>query len=171
MSWLLALTSASVLSMNIQGLFPLGLIGLTSLQSKGLSRVLFSTTVRKHQFFGAQPSLWSNSHICTWLLIDYVILLSLLFLSGTAIFGYYTSPSSPGFSFFALFFLEDSSNLSSKLYIIYFKKNSAVMFFISKILFFALWMFLIDTILFLFHGYSSFVCLSRYINERFFSSA
>ena len=91
MSWLLASTSASVLPMNIQGLFPLGLTGLISLQSKGLSRVLFSTTVWKHQFFGAQPSLWSNSHICTWLLIDYVILLSLLFPSGTAIFGYYTS--------------------------------------------------------------------------------
>ena len=40
----------------------LGLIGLISLQSKGLSRVFCNTTVRKHQFFGAQPSLWSNSH-------------------------------------------------------------------------------------------------------------
>ena len=35
---------------------------------QGLSRVIFSTTARKHQFFSAQPSLWSNSHICTWLL-------------------------------------------------------------------------------------------------------
>ena len=59
--------SASVLSMNIQGWFPLGLTGLISLQSKGLSRV-FNTTVQKHQFFGAQLSLWSNSHIHTWLL-------------------------------------------------------------------------------------------------------
>ena len=42
--------------------------GLISLLSKGLSRVFSSTTVWKHQFFGAQPSLWSNSHICTWLL-------------------------------------------------------------------------------------------------------
>ena len=58
--------SASVLSMNIQDWFPLGLTGLISLQSKGLSRVFSSTTVRKYQFFGAQPSLWSNSHICTW---------------------------------------------------------------------------------------------------------
>ena len=55
--------SASVLPMNIQDWFPLGLTGLTSLQFKGLSRVFFNTTVQKHQFFGAQPSLWSNSHI------------------------------------------------------------------------------------------------------------
>ena len=46
----------------------LGLTGLISLQSKGLSRVFSITTVQKHQFFGAQPSLWSNSHIHTWLL-------------------------------------------------------------------------------------------------------
>ena len=58
--------SASVLSMNIQDLFPLGLTGLISLQSKGLSRVFCNTTVKKHQFFGAQPSLWSNCHIRTW---------------------------------------------------------------------------------------------------------
>ena len=57
--------SASVLPTNIQGWFHLGLTGLVSLQSKGLSRVFSSTTVRKHQFFGAQSSLWSNSHICT----------------------------------------------------------------------------------------------------------
>ena len=43
--------SASVLPMNIQGWFPLGLTGLIFLQSKGLSRVLSSTTVQKHQFF------------------------------------------------------------------------------------------------------------------------
>ena len=60
--------SASVLPMNIQNWFPLGLIGWISLQSKGLSRVFFNTTVQKHQFFGAQLSLWSNSHIHTWLL-------------------------------------------------------------------------------------------------------
>ena len=35
------------------------------LQSKGLSRVFFSTTIQKHQFFSAQPSFWSNPHICT----------------------------------------------------------------------------------------------------------
>ena len=60
--------SASVLPMNIQGWFPLGWTGWISLQSKGLSRVFFNTTVQKHQFFGTQLSLWSNSHIHTWLL-------------------------------------------------------------------------------------------------------
>ena len=60
--------SALVLPMNVQGWFPLGLTGLISLWSKELSRVFSSTTVRKHQFFVAQPSLWSNSHICPWLL-------------------------------------------------------------------------------------------------------
>ena len=55
--------SASVLPMNIQGWFPLGLTGLISLQSKGLSRVFSYTTVGKHQFFGAQPSLRSTSHL------------------------------------------------------------------------------------------------------------
>ena len=60
--------SASVLPMNIQCWFPLGLTGLISLQSRGLSRVFSNTTVQKHQFFSAESSLWSNSHICTWLL-------------------------------------------------------------------------------------------------------
>ena len=59
---------ASVLSMNIQDWFPLGLTGLIFLLSKGLSRVLSNTTVQKHQLFGAQTSIWSNSHIHTWLL-------------------------------------------------------------------------------------------------------
>ena len=58
----------SVLPMNIQGWFPLGLTGLISLQSKGLSRVFSSTIIQRHQFFNAQPSLWPNSHICKWLL-------------------------------------------------------------------------------------------------------
>ena len=53
---------------DIQGWFPLRLTGLISLQSRASSRVFSSTTVRKHQFFGTQPSLWSNSHIHTWLL-------------------------------------------------------------------------------------------------------
>ena len=57
--------SASVLPMHIQGWFPLGLIDLISLQSKGLSRVFTSTTVQKHQFFSTQSSLRSNSHIST----------------------------------------------------------------------------------------------------------
>ena len=60
--------STSVLPMNIQDWFRLGCIGWISLQSKGLSRVFSNTTVQKHQFFGAQLSLWSNSHIHTWLL-------------------------------------------------------------------------------------------------------
>ena len=58
----------SVLPMNIQDWFPLGLTGWISLQSKGLSRVFSNTTVQKHQVFGAQLSLWSNFHIYTWLL-------------------------------------------------------------------------------------------------------
>ena len=61
-------TSASVLPMNIQDWFPLGWTGWISLQSKGLSRVFSNTTVQKHQFFGAQLSLWFNSHIHTWIL-------------------------------------------------------------------------------------------------------
>ena len=60
--------SASILPLNIQDWFPLGLTGLISLQSKGFSRVFSGTTAWKHQFFGAQPSLWSNAHNCTWLL-------------------------------------------------------------------------------------------------------
>ena len=63
-----ASASASILPVNIQDWFPLGLTGLNSLQSKGLSRVCSSTTAQKHPFFGTQLSLWSNSHICTWLL-------------------------------------------------------------------------------------------------------
>ena len=75
-SWLFALGGqsieasalATVLPMNIQGWFPLGLTGLISLQSKGFSRVFSSTATQKHQSFSVQPPLWSNSHICTWLL-------------------------------------------------------------------------------------------------------
>ena len=76
MSWLFASGGqsmgasalASVLPVNIHGWFPLELTGLISLLSKGLSRVFSSTAVWKHQFFGAHPSLWSNSHIHTRLL-------------------------------------------------------------------------------------------------------
>ena len=60
--------SSSVLPVNIHGWFPLGLTGVISLLSKGLSRVFSSTRIRKHRFFGTQPSLWFNSHIHTWLL-------------------------------------------------------------------------------------------------------
>ena len=55
-----------VLLTNIQGLFSFGLTGLISLQSKGLSKVICSTTVWKHQFFDTQSSLWFN--VYTWLL-------------------------------------------------------------------------------------------------------
>ena len=74
MSWIFTsggqsiVASASVLPMNIQDWFPLWLTSLISLQSKGLPSIFSSTTIWKHQFFDAQPSLWFNSHICTWLL-------------------------------------------------------------------------------------------------------
>ena len=59
-----ASASASVLPMNIQCWFPVGLTGLISLQFKGLLRVFTNTIVWKHQFFSAQPCLWSNLHSC-----------------------------------------------------------------------------------------------------------
>ena len=76
MSWLFAWGGQSigvsaltwVLPKNIQDWSPLEWTDWISLQSKGLSRVFSDTTVQKHQFFGAQPALWSNSHIHTWLL-------------------------------------------------------------------------------------------------------
>ena len=58
--------SASVLPMNTQDWSPLGWTGWISLQSKGLSRVCSNTTVQKHQFFSAQFSSQSSSHIHTW---------------------------------------------------------------------------------------------------------
>ena len=61
-----ASVSESVLPMNNQDWFPLGLIDLIYLVSKGLSRIFFNTTVQKHWFFGVQPSSQSNSHIHTW---------------------------------------------------------------------------------------------------------
>ena len=61
--------------MNIQGWFPLGLTSWISLQSKGLSNIS-NTTVWKSQFFGAQPSLWSNSHIHIWLITGNTIALT-----------------------------------------------------------------------------------------------
>ena len=60
-----ASAAASVLPMNIQGSFPLGVTGLIYFLSKGLSGVFSSTTVQKCQFFSARTSLWSNSHIHT----------------------------------------------------------------------------------------------------------
>ena len=66
--------SASVLPMNIQDWFPLGLTGWISLLSKDLSRAFSNTTVKNHKFFGTQPSLWSNSHIHTWLQKKVIVL-------------------------------------------------------------------------------------------------
>ena len=63
-----ASASASVLPVNIQDWFPLGWTGWISLQSKGLSRIFSNNMYQKHQSFGAQLSLWSISHIHTWLL-------------------------------------------------------------------------------------------------------
>ena len=60
--------SAWVLPMSTQDWFPLGWTGWISLQSKGLSRVVSNTTVQKQQFFSTQLTLWSTSHIHTWLL-------------------------------------------------------------------------------------------------------
>ena len=60
--------SESVLPMSIQDWFPLGWTDWISFQCKGLLRVFSNTTVQKHPVFGAQLSLWSNSHIHTWLL-------------------------------------------------------------------------------------------------------
>ena len=62
-----ASASALVLPMNIQDWFPLGWMGWIALEFKGLSRVFSNTTIQRHQFLGAQFSLWSNSHIHTWL--------------------------------------------------------------------------------------------------------
>ena len=61
-------TSSSVLPVNFQGWFPLGLTSWISLLSKGLSKALSRTTIEKHRFFGIQPFVLSNSHIYTWLL-------------------------------------------------------------------------------------------------------
>ena len=61
----IGVSASAVLPMNIQGWFPLGWTGWIFLLYKGPSRVFSSTTVVKHQFFSAKPSLWFNSHICT----------------------------------------------------------------------------------------------------------
>ena len=60
--------SASILPMNTQDWSPLGWTSWVSLQSKGIWRVFYNTTVQKHQFVSAQLSLQSNSYIYTWLL-------------------------------------------------------------------------------------------------------
>ena len=63
-----SLSTASFLPMNIQDWFPLGLACLISLESKGLPGVFYNTAIWKHQCFSTQLSLWSNFHICTWIL-------------------------------------------------------------------------------------------------------
>ena len=73
--------STSVLPMNIQDWFPLGWTGWISLQPQGLSRVFSKTTVQKHQFFGTQLSLQSNSQIHTWLMEKIIALTIQTFLS------------------------------------------------------------------------------------------
>ena len=75
-----ASASASVLPVNIQCWFLLGLTDLILL-FKGLSIVFSSTTVQKHQLFGAQTSLWSNSHIYAWLLKKTIALIIQTFVS------------------------------------------------------------------------------------------
>ena len=65
-------TSTSVIPINIQDWFPLGLTSLISLLSKGLPKVFPNITVQKNQLFGTQSSLWSNPHICTWLLENHM---------------------------------------------------------------------------------------------------
>ena len=74
---------ASVLPANIQGWFPLGLTGLISWQSKGLS-VFSSNTNQKHQFFSPQPSLWSNSHL--YLAIGNIVPLIICTFVGKVVF-------------------------------------------------------------------------------------
>ena len=73
--------SPSVLPMNNQDWFPLGLTGLISLLSNGLSRVFSNIIVQKHQFFSFQPFLWANSHIHTWLLKKTIALTRWTFVS------------------------------------------------------------------------------------------
>ena len=81
-----ASTSASVLPVNIQGWFSLGLTGLISLQSKGLSRVISSNKIGSHQFLSAQSSLWSKSHIHIWLLYSQTLALTIHTSVGKVIF-------------------------------------------------------------------------------------
>ena len=66
---------------DIQGWFPLRLMGLIFMLSKGLSRVFSSTTVRKYQLLAAQTSLWRNYHIHTWLLEKNIVLIRWTFVN------------------------------------------------------------------------------------------
>ena len=83
-----ASASASVLPMNMQGWFPLGLTGWISLLSKRLSRVFSNTTILKHQFFGTQLYLWSNSHLHPYLTTEKTIALTRWTLSANNVSAY-----------------------------------------------------------------------------------
>ena len=80
--------SASILPINTQDWFPLGLSGLISLQCMGRTRVFSNTTVLKHQFFSTQPSLWSNSHIHTQVLKNSFDYMALYWQSDVSAFSY-----------------------------------------------------------------------------------
>ena len=117
MSWLFASSGQSigvsslapVFPMYIQGLFPLGMTDLISLQSKGLSRVFSNTTVQKHQFFSPQPSLWSSSYTHTrprekpWLWLDEPLSSKscLCFLMCCLVWSYLSSKEQASFNFIA----------------------------------------------------------------------
>ena len=92
--------SASVPPVNIQGWFPLGCTGLISLQSNGLSRGFYNITIQKHQFFGAQPSLWPHSQhtymttgktiaLTRWTFVGKIMSLLFFFNSPTPKFYFY----------------------------------------------------------------------------------
>ena len=83
-------------SNEYSGLIFLGLTGLISLLFKGLSRVFSNTTVQKHQLFGDQPSLRSNSHICTWLLEKIIALTRWTFVSKVVSLLAYLKPMQVG---------------------------------------------------------------------------
>ena len=97
----------SVPPVNTQGWSPLGWTGWISLQSKGLSRVFSNTTVQKHQFFCAQLSSQSNSHIHTWPLENHC--LDWMHLSELTCF----KPIGTGFGIFSLFLMSDSFDMLS----------------------------------------------------------
>ena len=78
--------STSVLPMDIQDWFSLWWTSWISVQSKELSRVFSNTTVQKHQFFGDQLSLWSNSHMHTWVLKKIIALTRQTFIGNVSAF-------------------------------------------------------------------------------------
>ena len=115
--------SASVLPMNIHSWFPLGSTGLISLLSKGLLRVLSSTTVGKHQFLGAQPSLWSNSNVHTWLMKKAIALTTWMLVNKLMTLCFNTLPR------FVIAFLPSSKRFP----VLWLRSPSAVIFEPSKV--------------------------------------